>query len=68
MEKQKDSWFIPIATLIAVGAAIVLAFIGSGELGGTEVDEAAGGPCRLMSLRLPLTAQLSASGASSTSA
>lgn len=43
MEKKTDSWFMPVATAVAVVAAIALAFIGSGALGGTEVSDAAGG-------------------------
>lgn len=41
--KQRTTWTMPIVTIIAVAAAIVLAFIGSGALGGTAVSEAAGG-------------------------
>ncbi len=43
MEQRVNSWFMPIVTVVAVLAAIVLAFIGSGAMGGTEVSEAAGG-------------------------
>ena len=37
------SWFLPIVTVLGVAAAIVAAFIGSGALGGTPINEAAGG-------------------------
>lgn len=43
MEQRTYSWFMPICTVIAVAAAIVLSFIGSGALGGTPISEAAGG-------------------------
>ena len=36
-------WFLPIVTVLGVAAAIVAAFIGSGALGGTPINEAAGG-------------------------
>lgn len=38
-----NPWPMAIITLIGVAAAIVMAFIGSGALGGTPVAEAAGG-------------------------
>lgn len=37
------SWFMPILTVVAVAAALVLSFIGSGALGGTPISEAADG-------------------------
>src|SRR5690625_3354907 len=43
MEHKVNSWFMPIVTIIAVVAAIGLSFLGSGALGGTPVNEAAGG-------------------------
>lgn len=43
MEQKVNSRFMPIVTIVAVIAAIVLSFIGSGALGGTPVSEAAGG-------------------------
>lgn len=43
MEHRTTTWFMPIGTIIAVAAAIVLSFIGSGALGGTPISEAAGG-------------------------
>ena len=43
MEQRVNSLLMPILTVVAVVAAIVLAFIGSGALGGTAVSEAAGG-------------------------
>lgn len=43
MEQKSNSWIMAIATLIAVAAATVLSFIGSGALGGTPISEAAGG-------------------------
>ena len=36
-------WFLPVVTVLGVAAAIVAAFIGSGALGGTPINEAAGG-------------------------
>lgn len=36
-------WALPIITVVVVAAAIVVAFIGSGALGGTPIAEAAGG-------------------------
>ncbi len=38
-----DGWAMPIITLIGVAIAIVVAFIGSGAMGGTPIAEAAGG-------------------------
>src|SRR5690625_7810704 len=43
MEHKVNSWFMPIVTIVAVVVAVVLAFVGSGALGGTPVSEAAGG-------------------------
>src|SRR5690625_3861087 len=43
MEHKVNSWFMPIVTIVAVVVAVVVAFIGSGALGGTPVSEAAGG-------------------------
>lgn len=43
MEQQKNSWVMPIVTIVSVVAAIVLSFIGSGALGGTPISEAADG-------------------------
>src|SRR5690606_8153684 len=36
-------WALPVITLLGTAAAIVVAFIGSGALGGTPIAEAAGG-------------------------
>ena len=36
MEQRVNSWFMPIVTVVAVLAAIVLAFIGSGAMGGSR--------------------------------
>lgn len=36
-------WLLPIVTVLGVAAAIVAAFVGSGALGGTPINEAAGG-------------------------
>lgn len=43
MEQKMNSWFMPVGTVVAVAAAVVLSFIGSGALGGTPISEAAGG-------------------------
>lgn len=43
MQHRRNSWFMPIVTVVAVAVAIVLSFIGSGALGGTPISEAAGG-------------------------
>lgn len=39
----RNQWSMAILTVVVVAAAIVMAFIGSGALGGTSVSEAAGG-------------------------
>ena len=39
----QNQWPMAILTVVVVAAAIVMAFIGSGALGGTSVNEAAGG-------------------------
>lgn len=36
-------WVLPVTVLVVTAAAIVTAFLGSGALGGTPIDEAAGG-------------------------
>lgn len=43
MKQQKNSWVMPIVTVVSVVAAIGLSFIGSGALGGTPISEAADG-------------------------
>lgn len=43
MEQKVNAWFMPVVTILAVVGAIALAFLGSGALGGTPVNEAAGG-------------------------
>lgn len=43
MERKVNSWFMPILTVVAVLAAVGLAYLGSGAVVGTPVNEAAGG-------------------------
>lgn len=43
MEQPKNALLMPVVTIIAVVVAIILSFIGSGALGGTPINEAAGG-------------------------
>lgn len=43
MEQKVNSWFMPILTVFAILAAIGLAFLGSGALGGTPINQAADG-------------------------
>lgn len=43
MEQRMNSWFMPIVTVVAVIVAMALALVGSGALGGTPINEAAGG-------------------------
>lgn len=43
MQQQTQSRTMPIVTVVAVVIAILLSFIGSGVLGGTPINEAAGG-------------------------
>lgn len=43
MEPKRASWRMPVITAVAVAVAIVISFIGSGALGGTPINEAAGG-------------------------
>lgn len=42
-QTTRSNWLMPIIVLLGVAAAIVMAFLGSGALGGTAVSEAAGG-------------------------
>lgn len=39
----KQSWIAAAITILVVAIAVVVAFIGSGAMGGTEISEAAGG-------------------------
>ncbi len=41
--RNATGWALPVITLVGTAVAIVVAFIGSGALGGTPVSEAAGG-------------------------
>lgn len=43
MKQRSDSVLPAVLTAVAVAAAIVVAFIGSGAMGGTPINEAAGG-------------------------
>lgn len=40
---EPTGWAMPVITLLGTAVAVVLAFVGSGALGGTPVAEAAGG-------------------------
>lgn len=40
---KQQSWALPVVTILVVAIAVVVAFIGSGALGGTAISEAAGG-------------------------
>lgn len=40
---RTTGWVLPVLTVLGVAAAIVAAFVGSGALGGTPINEAAGG-------------------------
>lgn len=40
---RPTGWALPVVTVLGVAAAIVTAFIGSGAIGGTPINEAAGG-------------------------
>lgn len=40
---RHQGWILPIATIVLTGVAIAAAFLGSGALGGTPINEAAGG-------------------------
>lgn len=41
--EEPVGWVMPVITLLGTAVAVVLAFVGSGALGGTPVAEAAGG-------------------------
>ena len=43
MEHRVNSWFMPIITMISVLIAVGLAYLGSGAVGGTPVNQAADG-------------------------
>lgn len=40
---RENNWFMPVITIVGVALAIVAAFFGSGALGGTPINQAAGG-------------------------
>lgn len=40
---RENNWLMPVITIIGVALAIVAAFFGSGALGGTPINQAAGG-------------------------